>query len=216
MSGTIYQNEGNEPLLQEIPSHSRVLDCGCGAGDNARLLLDRDCRVVGITINKEEKAIAENWCEEVYLADLARGIPNLAGRCFDVVLMSHILEHLVHPNILLQSAKNVLVPDGFVAVALPNILFYSQRIRFLCGSFDYTESGLLDKTHVRFYTFATGKKLLTQNGYAINKAWASGVFPLWKLRHLLPARWVAALNHAAVRKWPGLFGLQLMYLATVN
>jgi SAM-dependent methyltransferase len=209
----IYRNAGNLALLQLIPSHTRVLDCGCGAGDNARLLQARGSRVVGITISPDEQASASAYCERAYLADLEQGLPQEIGGGFDIILLSHVLEHLRHPERVLQDARRLLAPDGMLAVALPNVLAYSNRCKFLAGSFEYTSGGVMDETHVRFYTFASGKRLLVENGYTVVTALAEGAFPLWKVRNILPARSVQWINRWACQHWPGLFGAQSLYLA---
>ena len=212
----LYQNSGNLPLLGLLPeSGRRLLDCGCGAGDNARILKAQGWSVTGITISPSEQLAASVHCDKVYLADLEQGIPKAIDDYFDCVLMSHILEHLVHPENLLRDAKAVLAPNGMIAVALPNVLVYYNRLRFLFGRFEYTDGGIMDETHVRFYTFATGAKLLEANGYKLVKVQSEGAFPLWKARNILPVRLVKALNHFVVKHWPGIFGWQSLYLARV-
>lgn len=151
----VYHNAGNQPLLDLFAGvePGRVLDCGCGAGDNARILQGRGWRVTGITISQVEQQQAAAYCERVYLADLNAGLPETLDGQFDIVLLSHVLEHLVHPEPLLQSISRVLKVSGRIAVGLPNVLVYAQRFQFLVGKFDYTPTGLMDETHVRFYTF---------------------------------------------------------------
>jgi 2-polyprenyl-3-methyl-5-hydroxy-6-metoxy-1,4-benzoquinol methylase len=213
-----YQNQGNLALLNLIPpdNSGRALDCGCGAGDNARLLKERHWSVTGITLSQPEQTIALQYCEQVYLADLEQGLPQAAKTKYELVIMSHILEHLVNPAKLLQAVKEVLLPNGLVAVALPNVLAYPQRLKFLRGKFEYEKSGVMDETHVRFYTFATGAKLLQAQGYEIITARGDGAFPLWKLRQLLPTSVVQNLNTWSCQQWPGLFGSQSLYLAKVK
>ncbi len=211
----LYQNSGNYPLLDMLPKGGgRILDCGCGAGDNARVLKSRGWAVTGITISPSERQQASAYCDWTCQADLEQGLPKDLAGGFDVVLMSHVLEHLVCPEKLLRDVHQVLVSGGGIAVALPNVLAYSQRLRFLLGKFEYTSGGLMDETHVHFYTFTTGAKLLEASGYKVVVACADGAFPLWKVRGILPAHWVKNVNHWACRWRPGLFGNQSLYLAT--
>ena len=214
-SERIYKNAGNLSLLALVPDNSFVLDCGCGAGDNARILRSRGCRITGITISPTELDTASAYCEEVYLWDLECGIPETIRNKYDVVLMSHVLEHLFHPGRVLQDTKKVLKSGGILVVALPNVLMYRIRLDFLLGRFEYTDGGIMDETHVRFYTFATGAKLLEANGYKLVKEQSEGAFPLWKARNILPVGLVKALNHFVVKHWPGIFGWQSLYLARV-
>ena len=100
-----------------------------------------------------------------------------------------------------------------LAIALPNALHYSVRLKFLRGKFDYTDSGILDSTHVRFYTYESGRRLLERNGYNVYRDQVEGTFPLWKLRGLFPDSFVRRLNQRAGKAFPGLFGYESIYLA---
>jgi 2-polyprenyl-3-methyl-5-hydroxy-6-metoxy-1,4-benzoquinol methylase len=209
-----YRNDGNLPLLDLLPAEpGRVLDCGCGAGDNARILTKRGWVVTGITISLAEARTAATHCQRVVVADLEHGLPSDVTAGYDVVLMSHVLEHLVNPQPILAAAKRVLRRSGLLAVALPNVVTYSNRWRVLRGSFNYTSTGIMDQSHARFYTFQTGATLLRSHGFRVVVARADGSFPLWKTRQILPPPLATFLNRAAVHRWPGLFGFQSLYLA---
>jgi SAM-dependent methyltransferase len=209
----IYKNEGNFELLDLLSSSpGRILDCGCGAGDNARILSDRGWCVTGITIDPREQEAARQFCEEVYIADLEKGLPSDIGGEFDAVLASHVLEHLARPERLLREVPQRLSPEGVVAVALPNIAHYRERISRLRGKFDYTDTGQLDRTHLRFYTYRTAMQLLEQNGYELVNAMATGTLPLWKARSV--SRSMAGhIDKWAVRQRPNLLGYQCLLLA---
>ena len=209
-----YENAGNLPLLELLPqTGGRLLDLGCGAGGNARILKYRGWIVTGITISPREQQIASAYCEECYLCDLNAGIPETVKGKYDVVLMSHILEHLMHPGRLLEDAKKVLVPNGLIAVALPNVLAYPNRLRFVFGKFEYTSGGIMDNTHIRFFTFASGRCLLEENGFKVIIARGDGAFPLWKIRSILPAIFVKQLNSLVCKYFPGIFASQSLFLA---
>lgn len=209
-----YENLGNEPLLALVTTRpGRALDCGCGAGDNARLLVDRGWRVTGVTLSPREQEAAAAWCDAVVLADLNEPLPESVGVGYDLILLSHVLEHLVQPGVLLGEVRRRLAPGGVVAVALPNVLFYQVRFAALLGRFEYTEGGILDSTHVYHYTAASGAALLRRHGFRILAQGAEGGVPLWVLRRVLPQAWQARIDAAACRLWPGLFGYQSLYLA---
>jgi SAM-dependent methyltransferase len=213
----IYQNAGNLALLGLISSKlaGHALDCGCGAGDNARILSLRGWEVDGITISPDEQSKASQVCKTVHIADLESGIPPVISGGYDLVIFSHVLEHLRNPSRVLKDVHRVLVPGGIVAVALPNVLSWRYRLRFLLGRFEYEEGGIMDTTHVRFYTFASGRKLLESNGFLISTATVEGIFPLArKIR--LPSRIVGLLDRFVGSYGPGLFGWQLLYIASVG
>jgi len=210
----IYENDGNAPLLELAPARpGRALDCGCGAGANARLLRTRGWEVTGITLSPGERERALAHCTRVALADLDAPLPEEVGGGYDLVLLSHVLEHLVRPERLLEELRRVLAPGGVVLVALPNLLFYPIRLRLLLGRFDYEREGILDETHLHFFSFASGAALLERSGLRLIEARAAGGFPLACLRRWLPAAAVAQIDAGACRAWPGLFGRQLLYRA---
>ena len=213
----IYKNEGNIGLLNLLPSSpGRILDCGCGAGDNARILNDRGWRVTGVTIDAKEQEVAKRFCEAVHIANLENGIPADVDGMFDAVLASHVLEHLARPERLLHEVRQRLNPGGVLGVALPNIAHYSQRISRLRGQFDYTETGQLDRTHLRFYTHRTAVQLLEQNGFDLINAMVEGTLPWWKARWLVSFSVVNRVDKWAVRGRPNLFGHQSLLLARPN
>jgi SAM-dependent methyltransferase len=212
-----YKNEGNAKLLDLILKPAgRILDCGCGAGDNARILSNRGWRVTAITIDPQERDAARDFCEAVHLADLEKGIPTEIEGKFDAVLASHVLEHLARPERLLQDVRQRLRPTGLLAVALPNIAHYHQRISLLRGRFNYADTGQLDRTHLRFYTYTTAIQLLRQNGFDPLIAAADGSVPLWKARRLVSPTIEVRLNKWAVGQWPNLLGSQALLIASAR
>jgi 2-polyprenyl-3-methyl-5-hydroxy-6-metoxy-1,4-benzoquinol methylase len=215
-SEEIYRNTGNVELIDLVKTgthRGRALDCGCGAGDNARLLQGAGWQVTGITISPKEREAAAEYCSAVYIADLEDGIPAVAGNNFDLIVLSHVLEHLVHPDRVLGDAVRLLAPGGLIAVALPNIAFFKMRWRILRGKFDYADSGIMDSTHVKFYTFKTGAELLRRNQFEIVTARVQAIFPMWHLQRFLPRSFLDGNSRLAGRLWPGLFGVQLLYVA---
>jgi SAM-dependent methyltransferase len=211
-----YKNKGNSELLDLLSSSpGRILDCGCGAGDNARILNNRGWRVTAITIDPREQEAAQKFCERVYIADLENGIPSDINGEFDAVLASHVLEHLARPERLLGEVHERLSPGGVVAVALPNIAHYRQRISRLRGQFNYTDTGQLDRTHLRFYTYRTAIQLLERNGFELVNVMVTGNLPLWKAR-LVSRSMAGRLDKWAVRQRPNLLGYQCLLLARPN
>lgn len=213
--GLVYKNDGNTRLLDLLPSSpGRILDCGCGAGDNARILRDRGWRVTGLTIDPEEQEAARQFCQGgVHLCDLEKGLPPGIGGEFDAVLASHVVEHLARPEQFLQEVRGLLGPDGVLAVALPNIAHYHQRVLRLQGRFDYTDTGQLDRTHLRFYTHRTATQLLEQNRYELVYVGVDGSFPWWKARPHISVSVKDRVESWAGRRRPNLLGWQSLFLA---
>jgi len=216
MTDLLYRNDGNRPLLAMLTGPpGRVLDCGCGPGDNARLLKERGWRVTAVTNDVRERDAALPFCDNIVLADLENGLPDTLSDSFDVVIMSHVLEHLARPARLLADVRERLSSEGAAAIALPNVLHYQQRIRFLRGDFTYTDTGVLDRTHLRFYTYSTGRQLLERHGFVIVHAVPDGFLPWWRLRRVIPQQSRRPLDRWASIRWPNLLAVQSLFLAKV-
>jgi 2-polyprenyl-3-methyl-5-hydroxy-6-metoxy-1,4-benzoquinol methylase len=212
ISKKVYRHAGNLPALALVPVHAAtILDVGCGAGDNARCLRERGAIVDGITLSPGEAALARDSCRNVWVHNLEAGLPEEARGLYAAVLCSHVLEHLCFPAKLLEDLYRVLEPGGSLVVALPNMLFYRNRLRLLCGHLEYEAGGLMDDTHFRWYSFASAQRLLQEAGFTRVSAAADGSLPLPGLRRIAPARWLAPADRAATRWFPGLFGFQLLY-----
>ncbi|MGF1500128.1 MAG: class I SAM-dependent methyltransferase, partial [Elainellaceae cyanobacterium] len=90
-----YKNKGNLPVLNRMPETARtVLDVGCGAGDNARLLKERGLVIDGITLSEEEAAASREFCRQVWIFNLEDGLPPEVTDRYDAVICSHVLEHV--------------------------------------------------------------------------------------------------------------------------
>jgi SAM-dependent methyltransferase len=200
----------NHPVLAAVPVASRrILDLGCGTGSLGRAVKARQmAEVTGVTYSTTEADKARPHLDRVIVSDLNTFNPIDLGR-FDCIVCSHVLEHLYWPAEVLRSVHPVLEPGGRLVVALPNLLVWRQRVRFLCGQFRYTDGGLMDSTHFRFFDWSTARALVAGAGFREVSADADGGFPLARL---LPGigRW---LSRAALRVAPGLFGWQFVIIA---
>jgi 2-polyprenyl-3-methyl-5-hydroxy-6-metoxy-1,4-benzoquinol methylase len=199
-------------------SNRDVLDIGCGEGFFAAELAKSGNRVTGIdnrTVPVEAQAF-----ERYFQADLEQGITpaveQLSGQRFDRVLLLDVLEHLSQPEKILQQCHDVLKREGQLVVSLPNVANIAVRLMLLLGHFDYQERGLLDKTHLRFFTRKTARRLLENNGYAIVEE-RQTVIPIELLLGWSPMNPVLRILNRllALATWtmPGLFGYQVVFTA---
>ena len=172
----VYDPAPTEPLslekrtvLERVGSSRRVLEVGAHTGRFSALLRERGCHVTAIEIDPRAARIAGQAADRVIVGDIE--VPAVCARIggsFDVVLFMHVLEHLMDPWRVLRDTRHLLGPDGRVIVLLPNVACW--RIRkdlFLHGRFRYTETGILDRTHLRFFTFASAHELLAGAGYEL-------------------------------------------------
>ena len=209
-----YKNDGNAGVLRHVPASARtLLDVGCGAGDNARILKGSGKVVDGVTLSPSERDEAAKFCRRVVIHDLEKGLPAELSGSYDCVLCSHVLEHICWPEKLLHDIRDRLAPGGLLVVALPNMLYYKNRWRILSGRLEYEESGLMDNTHFRWYSFQSAQRLLTRNGFEMVSAEAEGSFPIPFRRRIFSAALTRPVDAWASACFPGLFGHQLIYSA---
>ena len=149
----------------------KVIDFGCATGYFARLLNHRECEVFGVEINPDAAKKAEAYCQEVKIANLDQvSVTDIyPDQKFDVAVFGDVLEHLYDPWKVLSEVRHILKPDGFVVASIPNIAHGAIRLALLQGYFDYSEIGLLDNTHIRFFTRDTVQKLFEQSGFVIEQ-----------------------------------------------
>jgi len=195
-----------------------ILDVGCGEGHFAALVAQAGNRVVGIDLLPEaEKAAA---MEQYIPADLDAGLSGarraLGERDFDLVLLQDVLEHLRSPETMLEDCKRHLKPHGRVIVSVPNVANVTVRLGLLLGRFDYRPRGILDRTHVRFFTRKTARQLLVAAGYDVLEQ-KSTVMPLELAFGLDPKNPLMIAVNRALAFWtwlmPGLLGYQTVLVA---
>ena len=164
-----YANDSHVMAIGRVPANSRVLDLGVADGSVAAILKGMGCEVWGVELEKEAAEAARAVCDEVVVADLNtfEFAEQLEGQRFDVVLMLDILEHLSDPAAVLGRVKAVVADGGWGIISLPNVAHASVRLALLKGRFRYTEMGLLDRTHLRFFDRAGVDDLLEQAGWGM-------------------------------------------------
>lgn len=160
-------NTSHAIVLDLVGEDKEVLDVGCSTGYLAKVLGERRCRVTGVEIDPEAADVARVHCEAVHVADLDR--VDLASlpfeHPFDVVVFADVLEHLHDPVAALKASAALLRPGGYVVISIPNVAHGAVRLALAGGHFDYHDNGLLDRTHVRFFTRSTLFDLLTASGF---------------------------------------------------
>ncbi len=160
---------GSHAVIERMmgPGTDRVaLDVGCGGGFVAGALGRLGWTIDGIEADPELAEQARQHCRTVYAIDASR-LLDLGSGQYDVVIFGDVLEHLVDPAPVLRSAKELLRPGGFVIVSVPNVAHAFVRASLLSGRFEYQERGILDRTHLRFFTRKTLRDFVRDCGYTI-------------------------------------------------
>ncbi len=166
-----YQDSSRSEVLEFIPPGARrLLDVGCwrGAFGAAVKRAHPDCRVTGIELDHESASIAQSRLDRVWRGEYPADVP--LGERFDVVTFLDVLEHLVDPWAALSAAWELLEPGGVVIAVIPNVRHLAVTARLvLRGRWDYQDSGLLDRTHLRFFTKQTMLKLFRECSYEVRQ-----------------------------------------------
>ena len=172
--------EGTRPeMLQFIPPGTqRLLEVGCAAGNFGRQLKERGiAEVWGVEVAEEPARRAGEVLDRVLTGDIAVLVDELPPSYFDVVLFNDVLEHLVDPWIVLTRIKQILRPGGMVVSSIPNIRYYPYLRRLVLHKhWEYEESGILDRTHLRFFTTRSIQNMYKELGFEIVRH--EGINPL--------------------------------------
>lgn len=158
---------------------------------------------------------AREHCYQMIQADLDEQLPELSGQ-FDVIVYGDILEHLKNPMVVLRDLNRYLRPGGTVIVSVPNFVHLWVRLNVLVGRFRYAERGILDRTHVRFFTMASFRSFLGHAGLQVDDVVATPVPLLLAVptRHHGLWLWLLhRLNAILANNWKTMFGYQFVAIA---
>ena len=193
-----------------------VLDVGFGAGHLARRIRPACRYLAGIELDPGAAIEGAAYFDAPLVDDVVHGLAGPWREPFDVVVAGDILEHLPQPDLALALVRPLLHPDGLLLVSLPNIANVTVRLGLLAGRFPATDRGILDRTHLRFFTRRTGRELLSRNGFRVVRETPTPM-PVELALPFLGRPPLAPLTRSAARllaaAWPGLFGYQFVYEA---
>lgn len=165
-----------EDILQKYSKveFPKILDVGCASGIIG-MIKKSPKNVFGIERDEELIKLAKNNCEKIYKINLNNfKKENIQESNFDFIFCGDILEHILDPEGLLKELTELLSEDGYIIISLPNIAQLPFRIKLLFGNFDYTETGVLAKTHLHLYTYKTSIGLIKSAELRIIKFYPSG------------------------------------------
>lgn len=184
-------------VLGLIENPESVLDVGCSYGDFGRALKEKNCTVDGVEIYEPALKEARSVLGNVYQLDMDRPetVSDNIEKKYSVITFMDVLEHSKNPEAVLRAYKEKLANGGRVYVSLPNIVNVRERISILFGNFNYREYGVMDKTHLRFFTKKTALELML------------AVFSEVKLVECTPRY---NFLRGIVRLWPEMFALQFV------
>jgi len=160
------ENNSHAAMLRMVGFNKRVLEAGCASGHVSEKLSAQGCTVVGIEIDASVVEPAKQWLERVIVGnfDDASLWQELKGELFDAILFGDVLEHLKDPLTTLRESLRFLKPSGTVVISVPNIAHADVKIALIKGKFPYSDDGLLDRTHLTFFTKESLLKLVKDAG----------------------------------------------------
>lgn len=158
-------------IIESIPNGKHnILDVGCGEGWTLKKLKDsgKAKQVIGIEINENAAKIARNNVDFVITTDVELLLPPFKEKIFDYIIFGDVLEHLINPKKVLEKYSCYLKDNGYIIASLPNIRYIGILIRlFFFGEFEYVNAGILDESHLRFFTKKSIYRLFKQSGLEI-------------------------------------------------
>ena len=169
-------------LIRLIPPQARsILEVGCAAGMTGKTLREKGFEeIVGIEVNEEAASIGKSYYDQVIIGDAEKvELPFEKGH-FDCILYGDVLEHLINPWQVLKEHKSFLKKGGTIICSIPNIRHYRviRRLVFR-GKWEYADSGILDKTHLRFFTLGSIRKMVKEAGFEIRDLVKRPSAPSW-------------------------------------
>lgn len=200
-----------------VAPRARVLDLGTGSGTLGRYLHEhKACRMDGLTVSVEEAALATPWYASVQVGnlELAGWSAAFEAQAYDVVVCADVLEHVRQPEAVLREARALLKPGGLLLVSVPNVAYAGLVADVMHGRWEYGPEGLLDASHVRFFTRDAFVGLLQREGWHLHRAepvpqpWFETEFA--RPFDVLPpavASYLLAQPHADVYQWVFVAGL---------
>ena len=156
-------------ILRIVGKSKVVLEVGPSAGYMTKVFLDNDCTVDVVEINEEAVLEISKKTRKVFHYSIEnREIYDMLGRDYEFIIMADVLEHLVNPEQVLKRLLQVVSSNTKLLISLPNIACWEMRKQlFFKGDFEYQDSGLLDRTHLHFFTVKTLPKMLRENGWKV-------------------------------------------------
>lgn len=177
MASTPTNTNINFDLLAWVPDDAKkIIDVGCTLGQMAFACKEINPKVhyTGIEINPEYANVAATYCDEVFVEDIEKltdyQLDYFAGS--DCWIFGNSLEHLRDPWAILAKVRKLISPDGCVLVCIPNAQHWSVQFKLLSGEFRYEDSGLMDKTHIRWFTKTTLFEMFAATGWMVEQGMA--------------------------------------------
>ena len=212
-----YKYSSHSWIISLVNPSSTVFDVGCSTGFIGKSLLNKKCSVYGIELDKISAKEAQKSYKQVIVGDIEKKNIKRYIQFFDYIIFGDVLEHTSNPGQILRKYRQYLKPDGKIIVSMGNIAHWTIRLSILLGIFNYTKKGILDSTHLSFYTQKSLIALIIKCGYKIKKVKYApiplpSVFP--RLAHHPWFKLINMINYYITICWKNMFTFQFIVLAS--
>lgn len=225
----IYNKFNNDPfhthmkLLNRVVDGSSVLEIGCATGYFTKELIKKNCQVIAVEKDKKAAELAKQVRKATVInCDVLSIRRYINSKKFDFIILADILEHLEDPLKALLLVKSFLRKDGSILISLPNVANFVVRFNLLCGNFDYSDYGIMDRTHLRFFTKKTAENLFEKAGLKVKFFDVVAGFEVSRFYVMTIGRFVFRisllrnLEYYLARLFPNLLSLEFIYEVKVK
>lgn len=186
-----YYGRPRHEMLSQVPTNATtVLDVGCGAGafgaglKSAWSRAGKPLTVWGLELDSSAAARATEVLDRVLVGEAEKLVAELPPGHFDVIVLNDILEHVVEPGDLLRMLRPLLKPAGCMVSSVPNVRHFPNVVELVVhGRWEYTDEGILDRTHLRFFTRSSMIALFADCGFTVESV--TGINPTGSLKFKL-------------------------------
>lgn len=212
-------SKSQEKIIDLVGSSKKVLELGCSSGYMSKLLKENNCQVDGLEIDRKSAEQAKKYLNKLFIGSLDEEMfLKKIKEKYDVIVAADVLEHTKNPEVVLKSLRKNLKEEGRFIISLPNIACWQMRKNlFLKGDFSYQDSGILDKTHLRFYTFFTIQELVKKSQLKVTDIFSAILsFPFKNSLAKISPAFSQKIGNILNRRYPNLVTFHLVLVAKRN
>ena len=187
-------------MMKFLPKDfTNTLEIGCGQGEFGKLVKETfKTNYTGIEIDPQAALVAKEHLDLVLIGDAFELINILPDNSFDLLICNDVIEHIAEPEILFQKIRIKMKPESRIVCSIPNIRVLNSLIHIIINKdFEYTDWGIRDKTHLRFYTKSSMLRLLQRNGFKIEKI--AGINPINTFKTSFLLGFLRLIGHGDIR-----------------